>query len=147
MVGVPPSDIHGDIEWPVAALREGGVIVADKAGERTPGQLHQLDAGDTALVTSNRDCVSTLVDRNQRPCAFATMVTEDVATGPVMAICTRNYHRGEGNFSAGHCEGVHLVIDGGEANTQKMEEPLHGCAGVGEGLPDDEVLHAIGRHE
>src|SRR5688500_17564076 len=61
-IGVLPTDVHRDIQRAIAALREGRVVVTDKPGEGAAGQLHQLDASETAIVPSNSNYVSTLVD-------------------------------------------------------------------------------------
>src|SRR4051812_36114006 len=63
------------------------------------------------------------------------------------AITVRNDDRGERDLPAGQGQRVHLRIGGRKSDSQKMEETFQGSAGEGEGLADDEVLHAIGGNE
>src|SRR5215207_7972438 len=74
-------------------------------------------------------------------------MAEDVPTVSMFAIPIRNDYRAERDLPAGQGERVHLRIGERESNSEKMEETLQSRPGIGEGLPDNEVLHAVGSDE
>ena len=92
----------------------------------------------------DHDRVSALVDRERGDGAVAATVAEEIPTGSMTAFAIRNDHRGEWHLAAGQRQRVHLRIGRGKSDAQKMEQPFQGRPGVGEGLADDEVLHAVG---
>src|SRR5215218_9784865 len=74
-------------------------------------------------------------------------MAEHVPTGSMIALPIRNDHRDERDLPAGQGERVHLGIGEREPNTEKMEETLQSPPRISNGLPDDEVLHAVGGDE
>jgi hypothetical protein len=146
-VGVSPIDVESDVERAVAALGESGESVTQEAREGAAGRFHQAHPDAAAAVTRDGDAV---VRRRQFEGGGGKVgvdaVEQNVACGEA-ACLVRHRCRDEGHLAARQAERAELRIGCEKAATEEVEEAFQRCPFVGERLPEDEVLHRVGRHQ
>ncbi len=147
-VPVRPVDIHVNEQGPVGTLGQGRVLVPHEVGERGAGDLEQPQPGVAAFVAGHgRGAVDSLhVQRGDGGGLPAGTGEEHLAVAEA-AFVLGNLGGRERQFADGQPQVVDLGIGGDEVVTDLLEVAFDGGAVELQRLPDDDVLHRVGRDD